>query len=186
MKYQVLEHMADLKIKAFGKDLAQLFKNIMIGMFESVGPEISNQTIQKRKIRIKSSSRNFKNEIPTAHKPSVCRLDQMGVKTETTQPSKTFEGCPRGDSARAKRAPIWENFESMLVDFLSEVLYLSDVKNEAYFEVDFKKLTSSKLEATLKGQKVKNFEKEIKAVTWHDLEIKKISDGWQAIVVFDI
>ena len=51
------------------------------------------------------SSRNFKNEIPTARKPSVCRLDQIGAKTRD-------DPVPQGDSARAKRAPIW-NYQAI-------------------------------------------------------------------------
>lgn len=34
MKYEILEHKADLKIRAFGEDLKELFLNVMVGMFE--------------------------------------------------------------------------------------------------------------------------------------------------------
>lgn len=38
-KYEVLEHTADLKIRAFGKDLKELFCNIAEGMFHSISPK---------------------------------------------------------------------------------------------------------------------------------------------------
>ncbi len=39
-KFQILEHTADLKVKAQGKDLAELFKNTAVGMFlGSLGQE---------------------------------------------------------------------------------------------------------------------------------------------------
>ena len=79
-----------------------------------------------------------------------------------------------------------DNIESSLIDFLSEIIYLSDVNNEAYFKVNFETLTDKELRAEIKGQKVKSFQTEIKAATWHDLEIKKENNQWQAIILFDI
>jgi SHS2 domain-containing protein len=76
--------------------------------------------------------------------------------------------------------------ESLLVDFLSEALYLSDVHNEAYLDVDIHTYTDVMLTATLRGVPVQGFSVEIKAVTYHDLSIQKIDDIWQTDVVFDI
>ena len=43
------------------------------------------------------------------------------------------------------------------------------------------------IRATLCGIKVEGFEVvEIKAVTYHELKIKKENDTWQADIVFDI
>ena len=69
---------------------------------------------------------------------------------------------------------------------MSESLYLSDVNNETYFDVKFKKFNENELVAKIKGREVKKFNLEIKAVTWHDLEIKKKDNLWQATVLFDI
>lgn len=79
------------------------------------------------------------------------------------------------------------NKECLLVDFLSDALYLSDVHNEAYLNVIIHDLDDKKIRATLRGIKVQGFEVvEIKAVTYHDLVIKKVDDGWQVDIVFDI
>ncbi|MGB8367153.1 MAG: archease [Candidatus Babeliales bacterium] len=76
---------------------------------------------------------------------------------------------------------------ALLVDFLSEALYLSDVNNEAYLDTTIHELTDQKIKATIYGAKIKGFEVvELKAVTYHDLTIKKIDDFWQADIVFDI
>lgn len=78
------------------------------------------------------------------------------------------------------------DLELLLVDFLSEVLYLADSNNEAYLDaaVTIHKTT---LQATVHGVSIAGFGKsEIKAVTYHDLSIKKVGDGWQAELVFDI
>jgi SHS2 domain-containing protein len=77
--------------------------------------------------------------------------------------------------------------ELLLVDFLSEVLYLSDVHNEAYFDLDVHALTDEYVKATVKGVPITGFEVvEIKAVTYNDLKVECKDGIWQADVVFDI
>lgn len=77
--------------------------------------------------------------------------------------------------------------ESLLVDFLSEALYLSDRYNEAYLDLTIEKLTDTTMQAILFGVAIEGFDVvEIKAVTYHDLEIKKINSLWQVDIVFDI
>ncbi len=76
---------------------------------------------------------------------------------------------------------------ALLVDFLSEAIYLSDVHNEAYLDADIGKLTDTHISATLHGIKVTGFAVvELKAVTYHDLAIKQVDGQWQADIVFDI
>lgn len=77
--------------------------------------------------------------------------------------------------------------ESLLVDFLSEALCLSDIYNEAYLDATIERITNTSINATLHGTKVEGFEVvEIKAVTYHELAIKNINGMWQADIVFDI
>jgi len=77
--------------------------------------------------------------------------------------------------------------ESLLVDFLSDALYLSDVYNEAYFDVVIHECTATFIKATLYGVKITGFSVvEIKAVTYHELAIQKHDDGWRVDIVFDI
>ncbi|HEV2601128.1 MAG TPA: archease [Candidatus Babeliales bacterium] len=77
--------------------------------------------------------------------------------------------------------------EALLVDFLSDALYLSDVHNQAYLGATIHMLTDTHIEVTVYGVAVQGFEVvEIKAVTYHDLYIKQTADGWQAEIVFDI
>lgn len=53
MRFKILEHKADLKIRAFGRDKKELFENMMIGMQQALRPEYKIQNA-KRKIKIKS------------------------------------------------------------------------------------------------------------------------------------
>ena len=134
-KYQVLEHTADLKIKAFGKDKKELFLNAMVGMFESAQYEVDEKSkTLKRKVKIES-------------------LD----------------------------------LPSLLVDFLSEVLYLSETNWEVYKEIKFEKFSEKEIKATLSGKKLKRIGIQIKGVTYHNLDIhQKKDETWQATVLFDI
>jgi len=80
-----------------------------------------------------------------------------------------------------------DNLETLLVDFLSEVLYLIQVNKEVYTDVKFKKFSDNRIEAELTGQKVERFGEDIKAVTYHGLEIcKKPDRTLQATILFDI
>lgn len=79
------------------------------------------------------------------------------------------------------------NIETLLVDFLSEVLYLVQVNKEIYNNVKFKKFSDTELEAELIGDKVERFGEDIKAVTYHNLDVHQGLKGiWQAIILFDI
>ena len=77
--------------------------------------------------------------------------------------------------------------DSLLVDFLSEALYLSDVHNQAYLDARIIQLTDTYIKVTIKGIEVTGFEVvEIKAVTHHELAIEQKDGLWQATIVFDI
>ena len=77
--------------------------------------------------------------------------------------------------------------DALLVDFLSDALYLSDVHNEAYPDVTIHELDNQNIHATLHGVKISGFEVvELKAVTHHDLRIIQKDGVWQADIVFDI
>jgi len=76
---------------------------------------------------------------------------------------------------------------SLLVDFLSEVLYLVETKKLVFERVEFKKFSENEIEANLIGKPLKRMGVHIKGVTYHDLDIHQEKDGtWQATVLFDI
>jgi len=79
------------------------------------------------------------------------------------------------------------DLSTLLVDFLSEVLYLTQVSKEIYNNIRFKKFTDTEIRAELIGKKVERFGEDIKAVTYHNLDIHQKEDGtWQATVLFDV
>lgn len=90
---------------------------------------------------------------------------------------------PQTRSIKVKSADLG----ALLVEFLSEVLYLTQVNKEIYTDVKFKKFSDTELGADLGGRKVERFGEDIKAVTYHDLDVHQKKDGtWQTTVLFDI
>jgi SHS2 domain-containing protein len=75
----------------------------------------------------------------------------------------------------------------LLIDFLSEVLTLSHINKVVYCEVIFHKFFQTELIATIKGNKVNYFDEDVKAVTYHEAEVKKNRNNQlETVIIFDI
>lgn len=92
-----------------------------------------------------------------------------------------------GKSVKRKIKAKALDLSALLVDFLSEALYLTQAKKEIYESVNFIKFADLELEVEIFGKKTKKFGEDIKAVTYHNLKIiKNKNDVWQATVLFDV
>lgn len=78
-----------------------------------------------------------------------------------------------------------EDEESLLVAFLSELLYLGEQKRLAFDQFDLS-LQGRELRARLGGAPIASQNKEIKAVTFHNLKITRTAEGLETTVVFDV
>jgi len=76
--------------------------------------------------------------------------------------------------------------ESLLVDWLNELLYLHEIEEEIYTRFEIEALSSTALSATVWGAKMAASKLTVKAATFHDLEIREKADGYLATVVFDV
>jgi SHS2 domain-containing protein len=76
---------------------------------------------------------------------------------------------------------------ALLVDFLNEVLSLAHIHREAYTAVTFQAIEDRRLDATVRGRAVERFGEDIKAVTYHEAEIRETyGGGLETKLVFDI
>jgi len=76
---------------------------------------------------------------------------------------------------------------ALLIDWLNELLSLSHINKEVYTDIKIVKLDDNSLQAEIKGVRVERFNKDIKAATYHEAEVKKNEKGgWETIIVFDI
>jgi SHS2 domain-containing protein len=135
--YEIIEHTADIGVKAYGDTLSEAFAHAAQGMFDIITD--TSQIKNKGTYRIELSA---------------------------------------------------ENLEELLVDWLGELLFLQGARNLVFGDfnvtVDEK---NSKLSANVSGEEL-NSEKhtigtEIKAVTYHMLEIRREKPCF-VTVLFDI
>jgi len=78
-----------------------------------------------------------------------------------------------------------EDAEDLLVIFLSEILFLGESKELGFLNGKLK-LQNFHLDARLNMRKVRTRQKEIKAVTYHNLEIRRTEKGLETVIVFDV
>jgi len=136
-KYELIDHTADIGVKAFGNNLSECFENAAKAMFDIItdSSEVEN-------------------------------IGQYNIELQADDP------------------------EQLLVDWLSELLYLNSAKNLVFgfFKVNLED-NNKKMNATIFGEKYDisrhKAGAEIKAVTYHMLEIRK-KKPYHAQVLFDI
>lgn len=106
-------------------------------------------------------------------------LMACGFELETVEPR---ESVPLGASGR--------DLESLLFNWLAEILYLSDAEHWVFREIEVTKLGEHYVEGRGRGERfVKSRHRArtyIKAVTYHQLAIEQQEDFWQARVFLDV
>ncbi len=78
------------------------------------------------------------------------------------------------------------DYESLLVNWLSELLYSQESNRETYHRFIIQELSATTLKADVYGAPGIHIDKLVKAATYHDLKIEQTKDGWQATVVVDV
>jgi len=75
--------------------------------------------------------------------------------------------------------------ESLLVLFLSELVYAAE-QEHLVFETHEIELKGFKLKVNMMGAPLLSLNKSIKAVTYHNLQIRKTDAGFEVEIVFDV
>jgi protein archease len=78
------------------------------------------------------------------------------------------------------------DWESVLVAWLNELLFLKEQRNEAFPEIEVVAVDQRHLDVLLRGGHVAAWTRDIKAVTFHNLRVVTGPDVWQATLVFDV
>ena len=134
-RYEILEHTADLRIKAQGKNLKELFSNMAYGLCEKMlGKDLGS--LKSKDLRLIETHGN--------------------------------------------------NLESVLVNFLNEIIFQADTNKEIYTDFQIEKLSDTHIKVTAKSTKVSEKRLGVKAATFYQLEIKKKNKKFEATVTFDI
>ncbi len=95
--------------------------------------------------------------------------------------------APRGEVAIEVQASDPPN---LLVNWLSEILYLHDAEGWLFSDFEMRSLTDHSLSALARGEKLDPARHPIKllvkAITYHQLALEKTPQGWRAQVYVDI
>jgi SHS2 domain-containing protein len=78
----------------------------------------------------------------------------------------------------------------LMVNWLRELLYLWNGKEKLVESIDIISITENELAAKIKfdsfdptRHSIKN---EIKAVTYHQIQVNQVADGWESKIIFDV
>lgn len=133
-RFEELDHPADIAMRVYGRDMAELFRNAAYGMSQLARPT--------------------RNPAPDTVQELV--LDAL-------------------------------DYESLLVDWLNELLYLYEVEGFFYCAAELGDLTPTALRAQVHLARGIEVSKVIKAATYNDLVITQTAAGsYTTAVVFDV
>ena len=75
--------------------------------------------------------------------------------------------------------------ESLLVAFLSELVYYQEQENLTFDVFDLR-VAGQWLKVAMEGAEIASVDKAIKAVTYHNLKIQRNAEGLETTIVFDV
>lgn len=76
--------------------------------------------------------------------------------------------------------------ETLLVDWLNELLGRSEISRRAYREFRGLRLSDGRIEAEIRGTPVPEWRSSLKAATYHGLQLVREGHRWKAVVLFDV
>ncbi len=128
----------------------------------------------------------------------VWAKDLPSLFAESARAMNSLAGTVIAQGSRVKR--IFEaedtDAESLLVAFLSELVYYQEQENLAFdkFEFEVKSVAligaampkGKRLKVEMEGGQIVSTDKAIKAVTYHNLKIEKTKRGVAITIVFDV
>ena len=113
--------------------------------------------------------------------------DLPSLFAEAARAMNSLSGIVIGKKPRVKQTFESEaaDMESLLVAFLSELVYFQEQENLAFDSFSIE-LETQRLKVGMKGGSIISVDKAIKAVTYHNLKIEKIDKSFETIIVFDV
>lgn len=108
--------------------------------------------------------------------------DALAGLMELLQP-----GSPAGPAVRRPVALSAGDATALLVDFLCFALLSALTRRERYDGLVVRELTEKSIAAELIGAPVAGFADDVKAVTYHEADLRRRPDGrWETVIVFDV
>jgi len=83
-----------------------------------------------------------------------------------------------------------ESLDRLMVDWLSELLYLHDVESLLFKRFKIESVGEEGLRAVVKGERFQEgvhvIKTEVKAVTYHQIGVQQKDGRWRAQIIFDL
>jgi len=83
-----------------------------------------------------------------------------------------------------------ESLDRLIVDWLNELLYLHDVQNLLFKAFEVTSVGEGGLRAAVKGEPFQEgvhvIKTEVKAVTYHKIEVRQKNGHWRAQIIMDL
>jgi len=80
--------------------------------------------------------------------------------------------------------------EDLLIRWLGELLFLGESRGVLFKEFKIRRLNSTSLKAVARGETFDpsrhRFKTEIKAITYHQVEVKEVDGKWEGRIIFDV
>lgn len=140
-----------------------------------------------------------------SHEPYFTLLDHtadLGIIVRGTDLTNLFEGAaqsmmqimvrakPAKKSKALKLTVSGEDLPDLMVRWLGEILYLLEGENEVVTAIHIDSISSSHLDAVLEtvpfDLDLHEMLCEIKAVTYHQIEVAQKNNHWEARIIFDL
>jgi riboflavin kinase/FMN adenylyltransferase len=86
---------------------------------------------------------------------------------------------------REVRLEAWDR-ESLLVDWLNELLFLTETERLLFVDYRIESLTDTALVARVRGAHTPVTKAAVKAATYHDLRLVRDGTGWSTVITFDV
>ncbi len=111
--------------------------------------------------------------------PDLFNTAAQGLMSLITEPERL-----RAEQTQilALEAP---DVETLLVDWLNEWLYLSEVHSLGFVTAEFDELSETRLRARAQGGAWPGYTSYVKAATFHNLQVRRTSSGYETEIVFD-
>lgn len=155
------------------------------------------------------ASHSTRESMPDAHGQwrTIDHTADLGIEIEAASPEQLFEagahglagilvGSEAGSVPSAARADVWRDLvleapdrESLLVDWLRELLHIQESERLLLAVAEVVALGDRTLVARAGFDRLTDpgaVERELKGVTYHDLEVRRRGGGWYARVIFDL
>ena len=117
----------------------------------------------------------------------VWALDLPSLFMEAARAMNTLSGTVSGNGPRVSKTFEAEgpDVESLLVAFLSELVYYQEQEGLTFNDFDLR-VASQWLKVVMEGAQIESVDKAIKAVTYHSLKIERTTQGLETMIVFDV